>query len=78
MSNDFGCDTCGYAREANDDEVLLGTHYCKLKKEYIEYIGWMCDDWIGPKRLLRATKMREYNKEVSDTVRKFAEKEGLI
>lgn len=67
MSNDFGCDTCGYARETEGDEVLSGTHYCKLKKEYIEYTGWMCDGWI-PKEPdhdleYHDKKCEEYNEE---------------
>ena len=48
MSNDYGCETCGYARATVGDEVFFGTHYCKLNKEFVECKPF-CDQWEGLK-----------------------------
>ena len=55
MSNEYTCDDCGFAREVTEDEVEFGTHYCNLKKEFVEcYIN--CKDYISKEEMLYVNK----------------------
>lgn len=63
MSNERTCDDCGWAREAKDEEIAYGTHYCKIKKEYIQcYVN--CNDYATKSEVLY--RGRDYEGGIND------------
>ena len=59
MSDEYSCDDCAYAREAINEELAYGTHYCKVKEEYVQcYVN--CSDWkeISVKELAHGDEVK--------------------
>jgi len=38
MSDEYTCDDCLHAREATDNEIEFGTHFCKIDKKFVERV----------------------------------------
>ena len=50
MSDEYTCDDCKHAREATDDEIEFGTHFCKLDKKFVERVI-NCSVWEEKKTI---------------------------